>query len=80
MSSVIQQMGRAGQITVHGFRSTLRDFTSEKTNFCGDIAEQALAYNWRGKARALCERGDPLEQHKKTDDGLGLSCLWNPSR
>ncbi len=65
MLSVIKRMGRAGQITVHGFRSTFRDFTAEKTNFSGDIAEQALAYNLRDKTRALYQRGDVLAQHRK---------------
>ena len=65
MSSVIKRMGRAGQITVHGFRSTFRNFTAEKTNFSGDIAEQALAYNLWDKTRALYQRGDLLERHRK---------------
>ena len=65
MSSVIKRMGRAGQITVHGFRSSFRNFTAEKTNDGGDIAEQALAYNLRDKTRALYQRGDLLEQHRK---------------
>ncbi len=65
MSSVIKRMGGAGQITVHGFRSTFRNFTAEKTNFSGDIAKQALAYNFRDKTRALYQRGDLPKQHRK---------------
>ena len=65
MLSVIKRMGRAGQITVHGTRATFRDSTAEKTNFSGDIAEQALAYNLRDKTRALYQRGDLLERHRK---------------
>ena len=38
MSSVIKRMGRAGQITVHGFRSTFRDYIAEKTELDGSIA------------------------------------------
>ena len=65
MSSVIKRMGRAGQITVHGFRSTFRDYIAEKTNFSGDIAEQALAHKLKDKTQAAYQRGDLLEKRRK---------------
>jgi len=42
MKSVLRRMGR-GDITVHGFRSTFRDWAAECTNFQGEVAEAALA-------------------------------------
>ena len=36
------------KITVHGFRSTFRDWVSEYTNHQGEVAEMALAHTVRG--------------------------------
>src|SRR5207237_2834496 len=41
MLSLIRRMGR-GDVTVHGFRSSFRDWCAERTNFPSEIAEMAL--------------------------------------
>ena len=33
-----------GHVTVHGFRSTFRDWAAECTSFPGEVAEMALAH------------------------------------
>ena len=48
--------GRA--ITVHGFRSTFRDWVAEVTEHPGDIAEAALAHKIADKVEAAYRRGD----------------------
>ena len=65
MSSVIRRMGKAGEITVHGFRSTFRDYVAEKTSFDGTIAELALAHKVRNKTQAAYQRGDLLEKRRE---------------
>jgi integrase len=52
-------------MTVHGFRSTFRDWVSDATNFSGEIAEQALAHTIRNSTEAAYRRGDLLERRRE---------------
>ena len=52
-------------ITVHGFRSTFRDWVSDATSFSGEIAEQALAHTIRNSTEAAYRRGDLLERRRE---------------
>lgn len=45
-------------ITVHGFRSTFRDWCSEHTNFPSEVAEMALAHLIGNKTEAAYRRQD----------------------
>ena len=54
-------MGRA-DITVHGFRSTFRDWAAEKTNFPNYVAEMALAHAIEDKSEEAYRRGDLLQK------------------
>ena len=51
-----------GHITVHGFRSTCRDWIAEKTNYPQRVAETALAHRLKDGAEAAYQRGDLLEK------------------
>ncbi len=64
MLKVLQRMGR-DDITVHGFRSSFRDWTGEATNVPREIAEQALAHVLGDKTEAAYRRGDALEKRAK---------------
>ena len=64
MSSVIKRMGKAGQITVHGFRSTFRDYIAEKTELDGGIAEHALAHKLKDKSVAAYQRGALIDKRR----------------
>lgn len=44
----------------HGFRSTFRDWASERTNFPRELAEMALAHTIESKVEAAYRRGDLL--------------------
>jgi integrase len=57
-------------LTVHGFRSSFRDWCGEQTNYHPDLAEAALAHVITNKARAAYERGDKLERRR------GLMNSW----
>ena len=57
MTTVLRRMGRVG-ITVHGFRSTFRDWAAERTNFPNHVVEQALAHTISDKVEAAYRRGD----------------------
>lgn len=61
MLQVLKHLERTG-FTVHGFRSTFRDWCAELTNYPADVAEMALAHALRGKTEAAYRRGDLLEK------------------
>lgn len=51
-------------VTVHGFRSTFRDWVSEETNHSPEVAEMALAHSIRSKVEAAYRRRDLLERRR----------------
>ena len=61
MSAVLKRMKRTG-ITVHGFRSTFRDWAAERTHFPERVAEMALAHKLKDGVEAAYQRGDLLEK------------------
>ncbi len=48
----------------HGFRSTFRDWTSERTSFPRDVAEMALAHAIGDKVEAAYRRGELFEKRR----------------
>lgn len=58
LGAVIKRMGH--DCTAHGFRSTFRDWCSERTSYPHEIAEMALAHTIKNKAEAAYRRGDLL--------------------
>jgi integrase len=64
MTAVLRRMGRDG-ITVHGFRSTFRDWAGETTGFPREVIEAALAHGIKNKAEAAYARSDLF--HKRRD-------------
>ena len=50
--------------TVHGFRSTFRDWVAEETDYPGEIAEAALAHAIPNKVEAAYRRTDFLEKRR----------------
>lgn len=57
MASVLGRMGR-DSITVHGFRSTFRDWAAERTNYPNHVIEMALAHVVSDKVEAAYRRSD----------------------
>ena len=51
-------------VTVHGFRSTFRDWCGEVTHFPRDVAEAALAHRVGDSTEAAYRRGDALEKRR----------------
>jgi integrase len=52
-------------VTVHGFRSSFRDWASETTGFPHEVCEMALAHAIANKAEAAYRRGDLFEKRRK---------------
>ena len=60
--------------TVHGFRSTFRDWVSEETNHPSEVAEMALAHVIGNKVEAAYRRKDLLEKRRSLLNDWGKHC------
>ena len=70
---VVKQQDKT--LTVHGFRSTFRDWCAEQTSFPREVAEAALAHSVRDKTEAAYQRGDLFEKRRKLMDQWAQYCL-----
>lgn len=66
----LRRMKRA-DLTVHGFRSTFRDWAAERTNYPREVAEAALAHAVGDKVEAAYRRSDLFEKRQ------GLMRAWD---
>ena len=64
MTAVLRRMGR-DTVTVHGFRSTFRDWAGETTGFPREVIEAALAHGIKDKAEAAYARSDLFDKRRK---------------
>jgi integrase len=65
--------------TVHGFRSTFRDWCGEATNFPREVAEAALAHVFGDQTERAYRRGDALEKRRKLMEAWSNYCGPKPS-
>ena len=63
LTKAVRDAGEHGA-TVHGFRSTFRDWCAEATNYPRELAEAALAHTLTDKTEAAYQRGDLLEKRR----------------
>ncbi|PPK76930.1 integrase [Methylobacter tundripaludum] len=73
MLAVLKRMDRA-DITVHGFRSTFRDWAAESTAYPGEVVEMALAHAIKNLTEAAYRRGDLLEKRSRLMDEWARFC------
>jgi integrase len=64
MAALLKRM-ELTEITVHGFRSTFRDWAGEQTNFPREVVEHALAHQLKDKAEAAYSRSTLPEKRRK---------------
>jgi integrase len=60
--------------TVHGFRSSFRDWAGNVSNFPREITETALAHVIGDKAEQAYRRSDALEKRRKLMDAWSAYC------
>lgn len=60
---LLKRMNRA-DLTVHGFRSTFRDWAGESTAHPREVIEHALAHQLKDKAEAAYQRGSLFEKRR----------------
>jgi integrase len=72
--AMMMQLRRMKQtdITVHGFRSTFRDWAAEQTSYSHQTCEHALAHQISDKAEAAYRRSDQFEIRRKLMEDWAL--------
>ncbi len=65
--------------TVHGMRSTFRDWAAEATGTPREIAEAAIAHTNRDKVEAAYLRGDHFDRRRVLMDAWAAHCVRVPS-
>jgi integrase len=65
-------------VTVHGFRSSFRQWCAEQTNFASAICEAALAHTIGDMTEEAYQRSDLLERRRKLMEGWAAYCSKPP--
>ena len=73
MLALLKRMERK-DITVHGFRSSFRDWAAEQTNFPREVAEAALAHSIQSRVEAAYRRSDLFEKRRLLMDKWARYC------
>jgi integrase len=70
---ILHRMGHKG-LTVHGFRSTFRDWAAEQTDYQGEVAEMALSHAVGDKVEAAYRRGDLFDKRVQLMEDWAAYC------
>jgi integrase len=70
MSMLLRRM--VPNVTVHGFRSSFRDWAAEVSAFSHEVCEMALAHTIPNKVEAAYRRGDLLDKRRELMDAWSL--------
>jgi len=73
MPKLLDRMGH-GEVTIHGFRSSFRDWAGETSDFPREVVEQALAHAIGDKVEAAYRRGDLFEKRRELMDSWAAFC------
>ncbi|HPF23696.1 MAG TPA: integrase arm-type DNA-binding domain-containing protein [Hyphomonas sp.] len=75
-AAVRKLMGKLGAdaFTIHGFRSSFRDWAGERTHFPREVAEQALAHVVGDESERAYRRGDALEKRRTMMEAWAQFC------
>jgi integrase len=73
MLKLLERMG-CGDITVHGFRSTFRDWAAERTSYPREVCELALGHAIGNEVEAAYRRGDLFEKRRRLMNDWAKHC------
>ena len=79
MLMTLRRIGR-GDLTMHGFRSTFRDWAGECTPHPRDVCEQALAHSLGNSVEAAYRRGDLFEKRRALMNDWAQYATNSPSK
>ena len=74
MEMVLRRM-KIENATMHGFRSSFRDWVGNETDFQREVAEAALAHVVGDAAEQAYRRGDALEKRRAMMDAWAIYCM-----
>ncbi|WP_419827360.1 tyrosine-type recombinase/integrase [Sphingomonas sp.] len=74
MSMLLRRMA-IESVTVHGFRSSFRDWAGEETNFERETVEMALAHTIGSKAERAYRRGRALAKRRSLMEAWEAYCI-----
>ena len=75
MSMLLRRMN--AEATVHGFRSSFRDWAAECTGYPHEVCEMALAHTIANKAEAAYRRGDMFDKRRRLMAEWAEYCAGN---
>lgn len=79
MAETLKEMGYDGDTaTVHGFRSTFKDWASEQTAYSNELSEMAMAHVVSDKTEAAYRRGDMREKRVRLMQDWATYCDSKP--
>lgn len=79
MAALMQVRRIKRGITVHGFRSTFRDWAAETTSFPNEVVEMALAHAIHSQVEAAYRRGDLFSKRRELMDEWAGYCTPMPA-
>lgn len=79
MSMLMMVRGMKSGLTVHGFRSSFRDWVSEETDHSPEVAEMALAHTISNKVEQAYRRGNLLERRRRLMVDWETYCMGGSS-
>jgi integrase len=78
MNMLLELMGRR-DITVHGFRSTFRDWAAERTSYPSEVVEQALAHAVGSAVERAYRRTDLFDKRRRLMNEWARFCEQAPT-
>lgn len=78
MLMLLRRMNRP-DLTVHGFRSTFRDWAAERSAFAAEVAEMALAHTVADAVERAYRRGDLFQKRQQLAEAWASYCNSSPS-
>lgn len=73
--AMLTLLKRSGEtVTVHGFRSSFRDWAAEQTDFSYELCEMALAHSNKDKVAAAYLRGQMFDKRRTLMDAWSDHC------
>lgn len=79
MLELLQGIGFGEDLTVHGFRSTFKDWCSEQTAHPNEMSEMALAHTVSDKVEAAYRRSDMREKRRRLMADWAAYCASPPA-
>jgi integrase len=77
MRLMLERLGY-GDFTVHGFRSSFRDWAAERTNYQNHVVEQALAHAIGNAVERAYRRGDLFDKRRQLMNAWAEFCTSAP--